>query len=191
MKNYLVGVLVVVLMLISCGRSPDSQFYVLNPIPPKYKKVKAYTHLKLGINDITGPAYMNKPQFTIHYSAQEVKLEEYHRWVENLGRNTQNVIKANLAVLLPGAAVVSAPWDTNYKPEYQLQIDILEFAVDMVGNSRLRAEYIIYCHDHVKTKGIFSYHRKTTPLPVANLVASMNTNLDQFTRDLAGVLSGL
>jgi uncharacterized lipoprotein YmbA len=191
-KIYLVAFVVIIgLMLGSCGRSPDSQFYVLNPIAPQYKMIKSYTHLRIGINEIHGPAYMNKPQLTIHCSAQEVKLEEYHRWVENLNQNTQNVIEANLATLLPGAAFVTAPWDINFKPRYQLQIDILQFAVDIRGNSRLRAEYLIYSNEQVKKKGLLSYHLKTSPPTVANLVASMNTNLNQLTRDLAKVLASL
>lgn len=180
-----------VLMLSSCGRSPDSQFYVLNPIVPKQNKIKSYTHLRIGINEIRGPAYLSKPQLTIHCSAQEVKLEEFHRWVDNLARNTQNVISANLTTLLPGAAFVTSPWDTNFKPNYQLQIEILDFAVDLVGNSRLRVEYLIYSNGHLKRKGIFSYHRKISQPNIANLVASMNANLNQFTRDLAKVLAGL
>ncbi len=191
MKHYLIGLVVIGLMLSSCGRSPDSKFYVLNPIPSKQKKVKTYTHLKIGINDINGPAYMKKPQLTIFHSAQQVKLEEYHRWVENLGQNAQNVIKSNLSLLLPGAAFVSAPWDVNYKPKYLLQIDFLQFDVDVQGDSKLRAEYLVYSNKSLIKKGIFSYNRKATPPTVPNLVASMNMNLNQFTRDLAKVLASL
>ncbi|MBA3536286.1 MAG: membrane integrity-associated transporter subunit PqiC [Tatlockia sp.] len=192
MKIYLVGfVLSIILLLGSCGRSPDSQFYVLNPIAPQHEKIQSNTHLRIGINEIHGPAYLNKPQLTIHCSAQEVKLEEYHRWVENLSQNTQNVIEANLATLLPGAALVTAPWDINFKPRYQLQIDIIQFAVDFRGNSRLRAEYLIYSNEKVKMKGLLSYHLKISQPNVANMVASMNTNLNQMTRDLAKVLARL
>lgn len=188
MKTYLL-ILTFGLLLSACGRSPESQFYVLNPISPQQNKLKAYNHLRIGINQIHSPAYMTKPQVMIHCSAQEVKLEEYHRWVENLAKNTQRVIEANLATLLPGAALVSEPWDVSFKPNYRLQVDISQFEVDNRGNSRLSAEYLIYSDNHLQKKGSLVYQRKVTPPTVANLVASMNTNLTLFTRDLAKVLS--
>nr|MBA2651186.1 membrane integrity-associated transporter subunit PqiC [Tatlockia sp.] len=179
------------LLLSSCGRSPDSQFYVLNPISPQSNKLKNYNHLRIGINRIHGPSYLAKPQLVIHCSAHEVKLEEYHRWVETLAHNTQRVIEANLTTLLPGAAFVSEPWDVNFKPQYQLQVDIVQFEVDIYGNSRLSADYLIYSENHLNSKGSLVYHQKVNPPIVANLVASMNMNLTHLTRDLGKVLASL
>lgn len=172
-------------MLAACGRSPDSQFYVLNPIMPQQTQVKSYNHLQIGLNEIQGPAYLSKPQIIIHYSAHEVKLEEFHRWVANLDKNIQQVIEANLKTLLPGAAIVSAPWDFKFKPTYKLQIDILQFEVDFKGNSVLSVDYLIYFGDEMYKKGAFVYHQKVAQPTVANLVVSMNENLNRFTRDLA------
>lgn len=179
------------LVLISCGRSPDSQFYVLNPISPQQKPVKKFQHLRIGINEIQSPAYMSKPQFIIHYSSHEVKLEEFHRWVENLDKNTKRVIAANLVTLLPGASIVVSPWDYKFKPDYRLQINISQFEVDITGNSIFRADYLIYSDDHLNKKGSVYYHQKISVVNVDNLVVSMNVNLNHFTEDLAKVFASL
>lgn len=190
MRGSIIGVIILVsVMLISCGRSPDSQFYVLNPISPMQKPVKKYSYLRIGINEINTPAYMLKPEFIIHYTSHEVKLEEYHRWVENLDKNTKRVIEANLLTLLPGATVVSAPWDYKSKPDYQLQIDISQFEVDIEGNSILRAEYLIYSGNQLYKRGVLYYHQKTKQVNIETLVASMNANLNHFTEDLARVFA--
>lgn len=192
MKTCLLGCLVVIVLLLgACGRSPNSQFYVLNPIAPQQKQAKAYNYLSIGLRDIHGPAYLSKPEVMIHCSAQEVNLEQFHRWVENLDKNTKRVIKANLITLLPGAAFVSEPWDFKLKPSYQLQIDILQFEVDSQGNSVLSANYLIYADSQLKRKGTLVYRRKASNVTVANLVASMNANLNQFSRDLAKVFARL
>ncbi|KTC87787.1 MULTISPECIES: PqiC family protein [Legionella] len=181
------GYCLVCLILISCGRSPDSQFYVLNPISPQQKPVKKFQHLRIGINEIQSPAYMSKPQFIIHYSSHEVKLEEFHRWVENLDKNTKRVIEANLVTLLPGVTIVASPWDFKFKPDYRLQINISQFEVDIKGNSIFRADYLIYSGDQLNKKGSVYYHQKIQIVNVDNLVASMNENLNHFTEDLAKV----
>ncbi|KTD25855.1 MULTISPECIES: PqiC family protein [Legionella] len=192
MRGSTVGAIILMsFMLISCGRSPDSQFYMLNPISPKQKPVKNNLNLRIGINQIQTPAYMSKPEFIIHYTSHEVKLEEYHRWVENLDKNTKRVIEANLVTLLPGATVVSAPWDYKSRPDYQLQIDISQFEVDITGNSILRAEYLIYSGNQLQRRGELYYHQKVNQVNIETLVASMNANLNHFTEDLARVFASL
>ncbi|CDZ77078.1 ABC-type uncharacterized transport system, auxiliary component [Legionella massiliensis] len=192
MKIYLSAFIVLMgLMLGSCGRSPDSQFYVLSPIAPLQNQIKSYKHLKIGLNEIKGPAYLSKPQVIVHYSANEVKLEEYHRWVENLDKNVKQVIVANLSTLLPGAAFISMPWDIKFRPKYQLQIDISQFEVDVKGNSLFSADYTIYADKQVYTTGTLVYRQKVSQPKIENLVASMNENLNHFSRDLAKVLAKL
>jgi uncharacterized lipoprotein YmbA len=189
-KTYLLGFAVVAGSILSaCGRSPDSQFYTLNPISHQQKPLKVCKRLSLGIHEIQGPSYLSKPEVMIQQFAQAVKLEEYHRWVDNLKNNTRTVIAANLTTLLPGAVFVSEPWDSKFKPKYQLQIDILQFVVDIQGNSQLAVDYLLYNDSQRKLNGTLVYHQKVPQAKVANLVASMNANLNQFTRDLAKVLA--
>ncbi|MBA2655960.1 MAG: membrane integrity-associated transporter subunit PqiC [Tatlockia sp.] len=188
MKIYHFGIMVIFGLATACGRSPDSQFYILNPILPQQTHQKGYEHLRIGINKIHRPDYMDKPQLIIHLANQEVKLQEYHRWVESLAQNTQHVIEANLKALLPGAVLLSAPWDVKLKPDYQLQIDIQQFEVDINGASRLTADYLIYSDNHLNKKGSLVYFKRITPPSTINLVATMNANLTQFTRDLAKIL---
>lgn len=192
MKINLLGIIVILgLVLSSCGRSPDSQFYVLNPLSSQPKKLNTHSRLRIGINEIRAPAYMSRPEVIIQSANHEVKIEEFHRWIKDLTRNTQNVIEANLAILLPKAAFVTFPWDINFRPAYQLQVNILEFSVDNKGNSRLNAEYLIYSGNQLKANGTLNYRKKAAQTQVSDLVASMNENLNQMTRDLARVLAKL
>lgn len=181
----------IALLLEGCGRSPDSQFYVLSPISYKKRPLAYYSHLRIGIDEIHVPDYLSKPEFIVHTSAHQVKLDEYHRWVEDLDKNTKRVIAANLTMMLPGAALATSPWDIKYKPNYQLQIDMTQFEVDTAGNSILRAEYLIFSNDKLAKQGILYYHQKVPQVNVDALVRSMNQNLNQFTLDLAKIMSQL
>lgn len=192
MKINLLGIIVILgLILSSCGRSPESQFYVLNPLSSQPKKINTHSSLRIGINEIRAPAYMSRPEVIIQSADHEVKIEEFHRWIKDLTRNTQNVIEANLAILMPKAAFVTFPWDITFRPTYQLQVNILQFSVDTKGNSRLNVEYLIYSGNQLKANGTLRYCKKSVETEVPYLVASMNENLNQMTRDLAKVLSRL
>ena len=183
--------LLLVSLLAACSRSPNSCFYVLSPISYKNRPLAYYNHLRIGIDEIHVPAYLSKPEFIIHSTSHQVQLDEFHRWVENLDKNTKRVLIANLTMLLPGAALSPSPWDIKYKPNYQLQVDITQFEVNTAGHSILRAEYLIFTSEKLAKQGILYYHQKVLDAKVDALVTSMNENLNQFSRDLAKIMSKL
>ncbi len=190
MKIFSIGILFCIeLLLTSCTRSPDATFYVLSPIPYQISHSHKYQDLRIGINDVSTPAYMSKPEIIIHDSVHHVELKNFHQWAGSLNSNMQRVIAANLSTLLPGAAVATVPWDIKFKPNYQLQIDISQFEVDFSGDSVLRADYLIYAEDKLYKKGTLYYHLKISQVTVESLVSSMNDNLTHLTKDLAKILA--
>lgn len=172
-----------------CGRSPDTHFYVLTPLPFHQHQTHHALPILIGIDEIHMPHYLSKPQFMIHTTKNRVELKELDQWAEGLDKNVRMVIEANLTTLLPKAVVTSRPWNVYFKPHYQLQIDIQEFDVDQQGNSVLRADYRIYKGDVLSRNGTLQYHEKISPATVDTLVVSMNANLAHLTHDLARQLS--
>lgn len=188
--NKLILILVISLLLLACGRSKDSQFYVLNPIPP-YKEKVHYTPIQIGIDEISIPAYLDKPQLMIYHAINQMSLEEYHQWAESSDKNIKRVIETNLSTLLPGAIVENSPWDIKFKPNFHLQIDISEFTININGNSVLRAKYLIYSEEQLIKKEDVYYYIKLPIVTVDNLVRSMNTNLTHLSEDIARTFSSL
>jgi uncharacterized lipoprotein YmbA len=178
-----------ILTLSACARSPETQFYVLNPIPFQSTKEKPYQNLRIGLREITIPAYMAKQQIIVHHSPHHVKLSEFHQWAGSIDKNIQRVVETNISTLLPGAVVQSFPWNIQFKPEYQLQIDISQFEVDIHGNSILRANYMVYVGDKIIKKVSINYHQHLSFICIDSLVESMNLNLNHLTRDIAKSLS--
>lgn len=172
------------LILGACGRSKQPQFYMLNPLPPASPSAR-YVHLKIGIDAIRTPAFTEKPQIMIYDGFNRVQLEEFHQWAESLDRNIRRVIKTNLNMLLPGAIIKESPWDIDFKPTHSLEVIISEFKIDMLGNSSLRAEYIITYHNHIVKKYSKYYYLKLPAVTVETLVRSMNSNLNHLSEDIA------
>ncbi|VEB36410.1 ABC-type uncharacterized transport system, auxiliary component [Legionella sainthelensi] len=183
-----ISLIILGFILVACTRSKEPQYYLLNPIAIPNKQMNYYKNLHLGIDDITIPAYLEKPQVMISYSPNRVELEEYHQWAGALDKNIKSVISTNLASLLPGAIVESSPWNAKFKPNYQLQIDIEQFTIDMQGNSILRAEFILYRENNIAKKKDVYYRLKIHNITIENLIASMNNNLTHLTQDIAQVV---
>jgi len=141
--------------------------------------------MRLGINKITIPDYLDKKPFSLFYTANLSKIDENYEWSEEMQDNIERVIKTDLSRFLPGALVELNPWDIKFVPAYELQVDIIEFKADVQGNSILQAEYVIFDQKQPIAKYSAYYHQKVTTITPQNIVISMNNNLTQLTRDIA------
>nr|WP_133132321.1 PqiC family protein [Legionella sp. PL877] len=164
--------------------------YVLAPIPPQKHSVSEYKNLRIGIDSVNIPAYIEKPQLMLHTTSHRLEPEEYHQWAEAVDKNIMRVVETDLSTLLPGSIVESSPWDSKFKPNYHLQIDISQFEMDICGSSKLRAEYLIYYKEALIKRGKVYYHSQVPKVTIEALVMSMNANLTRLTRSIAKVFSG-
>jgi uncharacterized lipoprotein YmbA len=184
-KLQLILVCLTSLILISCGRSKQTQFYILNPITLANKPTARYHHLLIGIDSIKTPAYLEKPQIMVYQTNQQVNMEEFNQWAESLDKTIKRIVATNLSTLLPGSIVENSPWNIQFKPTYHLQISLSLFKIDTQGNSDLRASYLIYHNDQLVTKQDRSYHLKAKVINLDAMIQSMNDNLTHLTRDIA------
>ncbi|GGI80445.1 PqiC family protein [Legionella impletisoli] len=172
-------------ILFGCGRSKPPELYVLSPIPcHKMQISEKYAHLRIGINPVKIPEYIQKPEITLHCSKHQVKLAENHHWAESLKDNITRILQTNLTTLLPGAVVQKSPWYSQFFPTYTLDVMISQFETDIYGNHIFRAEYLIYHDNRVVKNGQICYKKKlpvVTPLTVVN---SMNDNINQLSKEI-------
>jgi len=177
---YAMGVL-----LLSCGRSKEPFYYVLNPVYVQIQTREVAPRERIGIDIVNIPEYLEKSQLSLYCTANQSRLNEDHQWAENLAANIKRVIKTNLTNFLPGAMVEVYPWDSKFEPNYHVQIDITQFKVDINGQSVLYADFSIYDAQ----KNVTQYHvRYQQKIPIVNpitVVQSMNANLTRLTRDIA------
>jgi uncharacterized lipoprotein YmbA len=177
--------LLISVLLAACGRSKAITFYVLNPIPPSMVHKNPNPNLRIGINTIQTPDYIQKNEIMIHCTPQKLKLEEDYQWAEDLNKNISRVIMANLNTMIPEAVFENSPWNSDFKPKYTLQINITEFEIDISGNSILRAAYLIYRNDEIVLKRQVFYKTNVPMINMDSLVNSMNINIKKLTDDMA------
>lgn len=172
------------LLLLACGRSKEPQLYVLNPLPPqKHKQI--HQGLRIVIDQVILPDYVDKPQLLIFTSAHQGQLLENHQWAERLQNNAKKVIQTNLISIMPKTMVLLAPVDSLFQPNRRLSVDISEFKMDIQGNNKLRAVYQITTDGtHVRQYEV-SYCTHTQPANPSTAVLAMNGLLIRLSRDIA------
>ncbi|KTC69443.1 hypothetical protein Lbir_2182 [Legionella birminghamensis] len=183
-------ILVMVLFLGACGKSKEPLLYVINPIPNTKFQASGPSTIRLGIDDVSIPEYLAKPQLMLFTSSNQSQMDDDHQWAEGLQSNVKRVLRSNLSALLPNTVVEVAPWDPKFDPGLQLQVNINEFKVDVQGNSILQADYVLYGETVDSRKYSVYYCIK---LPVVNqqtLVSSMNANFTRLSRDISRKIPG-
>lgn len=176
--------MVLLSLLIAGCSSKEPQYYVLNPVYAP-SAGQAYVNLRLGIDEVNIPEYLDKSPLIIFCTANQSSTLEHHEWGEELSGNVRRVIRTNLSTFLPGALIENAPWDIKFKPNYQLDVNITQFKVDTQGHSILAADYVIYLNNQALKKYRVSYSETITTINAQAMVVSMNNNLTRLTRDIA------
>lgn len=178
------------ILLSACSRSPESSFYLLNPLPTDARPIKRYP-LRLAFDSLTTPAFSDRAQMVLKKGTNAVSVEEYHRWAEALDKNMQSVLITNISTLLPGIIIQTAPWLPPFRPDAHLEVTVSDIELAVSGKSRLRAQYIVYSGDVLFRKRAVEYVASTTPDDINALVSALNTNLNRLSVDIARTISSM
>ncbi len=90
-------------------------------------KSDAGTNLSIGVGPLAFPKTIDRPHIVTRTGAHKLSIAEFHRWGGSLHEDFLNVLCENLASLLQTHLVESYPWETYFKPRWQLYIDVRRF----------------------------------------------------------------
>jgi hypothetical protein len=79
------------------------------------------------VASVTVPELVDRPQFVIRVSDNQVKLDEYSRWADSLKSQIPRVVAADLAQYLQGARVSLIGQADDTAAAYHVRIDIQRF----------------------------------------------------------------
>ena len=110
----------------ACSTSPTASFYTLGPADGD---ANAYTvrPIDVLVAPVTVPELVDRPQFVIRVSENQVKLDEFSRWADSLKSQIPRVIAADLTRYLNGARVSVYPQDGDAAATYRVQVEIQRF----------------------------------------------------------------
>lgn len=133
-------VLVLAAVLAAGCKSAPSHFYTLNATAAGDGSSQA--NYAVAVGPVTVPAEVDRPQFTVLLTQNQVAIDEFNRWAEPLNSGIARVVAGDLAALLGTPRVAAGPLP-NFKPDYRVTIDIQKFMSEPGKMVRIDALWVI------------------------------------------------
>jgi uncharacterized lipoprotein YmbA len=137
--KHFIAVAFLAVAVAGCASAP-SKFYTLNSTATS--DGSPAVDCTVAIGPVTIPAEVDRPQFTVQVATNQVAVDEFNRWAAPLGDNIARAVAGDLAVLLGTAQVAAEPL-VNFKPAYQVSIDIQQFASNPGQMVRIDALWVV------------------------------------------------
>lgn len=135
-------------LLSSCSiGSSSSRFYSIAPLAVQSSNPRPT--LSLGIGPIQIPRLLRRPQLIVRKSPTEIQLAETHQWGGSLREDLSHAFTDNLAILLGTENIETYPWKHNFKPNYQVRINIEQLDGDLGKSVTLKARWRLLQNNRV------------------------------------------
>ena len=182
-----------------CGsfapRPDPSRFFALTSITEAdaARKSPGAENLSLGVGPIRLPGYLDREELVTRISQNRFAVSENDRWIEPLEENGVRVLMHNLAALLRPQRIVRYPWQSNQRPAYQIEVEILRFEPDAGQEVQLSARWAVIDADTKQTQvakeSQFARQVKTKSSEAA--VAAMSEALGDLSREIADAVGAV
>jgi uncharacterized protein len=187
-------------LLSACfGSSPQSRFYSLNSLSSP-EAVPRTTSVGQGVILAVGPVvipdYLDRPEIMTRAGQNEMQVNEYRRWVEDLQSNLSRTIVENLSMLLPAERYSVIPWmpETQAKVpiKYRVMVDVTRFDAAPGATVFLEADWSVYGKDQeVLMMQKSSISQTISGTDFADVVAAMSKTIEALSRDIAAKVTDL
>lgn len=186
---------VVALTLILGGcvfrQSRHAQTFVLDAIVPPGSPSSAPAAV-LGVQRVTVPGWLDRPQITGRGTQGQVVADEYARWGEPVAKGIQRVVAENLAALLPERRLVMAPFAPNVPVPQRVDLTIVEAARQADGSVLVTARWaLLAAGDAPLVQARSSHSARPTAAGASGTVAASNEALAALSREIAQAVRSL
>lgn len=178
-------------LLMACGTTPASRYYVLNGAVPETGAQFGQTaqQLNIGLAAIELPGYLDQTRMVRRTGPNTLSIEQFDRWTEPLDKGVQRVLAANLSDLL-GARVHRLPWPRGVNQDFLLLMQVAQFDAHEDGSVVLAGTWLLSAgRDNAREE------RRSYRVEVASqgrdsaaVAAAMSEALAQLARQMAEVI---
>ncbi len=168
--------------------SPPPKFYTLSPTVPVTATANT-SNLAIVVGPISIPAVVDVPEIVVTRAANQVSLDEFHRWASPLRNNIAQVVTANLAVIL-GTSRVSPILSLD--ADFRVIIDVQTFESTPGDAATLSAVWLVRRIKDGKTEtGRTSVRESTAGQDYAALAGAHSRALNRLSQDVANAIRAL
>jgi len=195
------------LLLSACASTPPSTFYTLTPIPEAAGRAGdiAGGDISVGLGPVSFPQFLDRPQIVLRDAANQLEVNEFHRWGGAVQDDFLRVWGENLGYLLGTSRVVLFPSESRAPLDFRVPAEVLAFEGSATGAAVLKVRWSVM--DDRERRNIIAREdayscpirgvaagndvQATAAARYAAVVAAMSQCLGDFSRDVASALAAL
>ena len=122
MMKWILTFALIAVVASGCAGSPKPTYYTLSS-PPASAQLPTKA-IRVMVGPIALPELLDQPKLVVQNTANEVKLQDYHRWAGSLKNDIGRVMGAQLARDLNTSNIWSFSQSTQTQFDYQVLIDV-------------------------------------------------------------------
>jgi uncharacterized lipoprotein YmbA len=173
-----------VALLAGCGSTPKESFYTLSSAPP----VEARSAMSVHVSLTALPEAVDRTPMVIRTGANQVDIDDFHRWAEPLKYSIPRVVAANLSRELGGARVSSGRGAAT-GADHRVAIEVTRFESSFAEGATLEAAWTVTGKTGTPKTG-----RTLARVPAASadhsgVAAAHSRALEQLAREIAAAIS--
>lgn len=178
----------IVLALSACSKTVT--YYTLKPVQPLTSFDSSATGPVVEVRHVRFPGYLNNPQIMTTTATGEIKVNEYHRWVEDLGDNFQRTLLQDLAARLKSGDVYLSGY-SNRTPQMVVEVEVMRFDQNDDGAAHLTARWTVWPHgDGAEARtGVVVREKQDGGRSYDDQVAALSALVDELAGEIALVVT--
>ena len=178
-------------LLAGACASPAAHFYTLTATAAGAGGA-APAKVSVAVGPVTVPATVDRPQIVVQAGANELAVDEYHRWAAPLQDNVARVVAENLVALLGTPRVTLFGQSLATDVDFRVQIEIRGFESAPGKSAALDAVWSLRrMKDGKGETGRTSVRENVADGGYGALAAAHSRALAQLSRDIADALRTL
>ena len=173
------------LLLAACGSSPKTDFYMLNTDQGSVvQSANLGTGPAVGVWQVKLPDLLDRSEMVTRDNQFKITMADFSWWASSLSGNMTLLTVTQLSQQLQSNRIVTSPWPSYRKIDYQLITRVERFDGELGGEVVLRGLWSLLDGDGTKElkRQVFEFKTNSADLTYQELAAAMS----RLTVQLAG-----
>jgi len=172
-----------------CSSTPPSNFYTLSRTTAAAAPA---SQLSVVVGPVSIPAIVDQPQMVVSTGANQIQIDEFHRWASPLASDISRVVAENLVTLLGTPRVSQFQQSLNAPGDYRVAIEVQSFVSEPGEAATLNAVWIVRRSKDGKSEtGRTALREAATDKGYDALVAAHSRALARMSQDIADAVRAL
>ena len=174
-------------LLAACGSSPKTDFYMLNADQESVmQSANLSTGPAVGVWQVKLPDLLDRSEIVTRENQFKIGMADFSWWAGDLSENMTLLMVTQLSQQLQSNRVVTSPWPSYRKIDYQVITRLERFDGELGGEVVLRGLWSLLDGDGTKelSRQVFEFKTNTVDLTYQEMVAAMSRLTVQLAQQL-------